>query len=128
MTDYLRRKAILATRLDGEFQNPIILALLRVMFGLPDEGDTQALDAAGVKWEGPDYSVKEFAAHASVGQWAVYKWLGQDAHFPVQFLPVFVAFVRAKSGGTDQRIAEYFADLSGFNERVRKIINAVEGR
>lgn len=51
---------------------------------------------------------------------------------PDQFLAPdlfqFIAFVKSKSGGADQRLALYIADLSGFAERCRKIMDAVEGR
>jgi hypothetical protein len=103
---------------------------MRVMFGNPADGDTQVLDDAGIKWEGPDYAPKEFAAFMKRPVWSLYKWLDPDgtAHFPAPAFFAFVEFVRAKSNGTDHRLAAYVADLSGYAERVRKIINAVEGR
>jgi len=124
------RKEIASPRLDGEFQAAPCLCLIRVMFGNPAPGDTQTLDAHGIAWEGPDYSVKEFAAYINRSPWALYKWLDPDgtAHFPAPDVFRLMAFIKEKSGGTDQRLALYVADLTGFAERVRKIINAVEGR
>lgn len=124
------RKAQRAPRLESDFQNPLVLCLLRVMFDNPKDGDTQSLEEADIKWEGPDYAPKEFAAYLRISVYSIYKWLDPDAtaNFPVSAFFEFLAFVRAKSGGTDHRLVDYIADISGYAERVRKIIAAVEGR
>lgn len=117
------RKAQDARPLESGLQNPPLICLLRVMFDLPDDGDTQRLDAQGIAWEGPDYSPKEFMAYLNISQWAIYKWLDKDSpvHFPAQYLADFAVFVREKSGGTDQRLAHYIADLCGYGAKVREI-------
>lgn len=123
------RKAQVAASLPSDFQSPRILSLLRCMFGNPSDGDTQALDAGGVAWEGPDYAPKEFAAFMGRPVWAVYKWLDPDGvtHFPVHHFFDFVAFVAQKSGGTDHRLAHYIADVSGYAGQVREIERIIKG-
>lgn len=130
MPEQFLRKSRSAERLDGDIQSEPCLCLVRVMFGNPAPGDTQTLGEHGIRWEGPDYSIKEFAAYIGRSPRALYKWLDPDgtAHFPAPDLFRFIAFVKSKSGGADQRLALCVAELSGFAERVRKVMDAIEGR
>ncbi len=130
MTEFLRRKSQAAPGLDGPFQNPVCLCLLRVMFGNPADGDTQVLDDAGVQWQGGDYSIKEFSAYINRSPWAVYKWLDPDAvaQFPVQYFFDFVSFVSVKSNKVDDRLAAYVAEIAGYADKVRAITEIIKGR
>jgi hypothetical protein len=93
-------------------QNGAEVCLLRVMFGIEDDGDKETLNAAGVRFGGETYAVKELAADLGVSVFSVYKMFSEER--PVRFSHAIriLDFIRFKNPD-DMRLIDFINAHAG---------------
>ena len=107
------RKTTADSSLSAPAQKGLEYCLLRVLFDVEDNGDKDALRAAGVRFEGPAYEVKELAADLGLSKFSIYPMLSEDR--PISFSRTLrvLDFIHFKNPD-DTRLLDFICAGSGY--------------